>query len=56
MGFGNLPPAVMYGITGSVFMIPMILMCYVICCMRDDIVEPEERKKPASSSKREKLE
>jgi hypothetical protein len=59
MGFGHLPHAVMYGIAGSVFMIPILLMCYVICCMKDDI-EPEERpkqaQKPASSSKREKLE
>ncbi len=66
MGFPDVPKPIMYGIAGSIFMIPIVLMCYVICCMKDEPYEPpkrreekkqpEEKKKPTSQSKREKLE
>ena len=63
VGFGHLPHEVMYGIAGCVFLLPLVLMCYVICCMKDDVgneederKEQESSKKPASSSRREKLE
>lgn len=50
----------MYGIAGSIFATPIALMCYVICCMKDEVIEPtkpEEKKKPVSNpNKREKLE
>lgn len=56
-----MPHGVMYGIAASIFMLPIVLMCYVICCMKDDY-EYEDKsaaasapKKPASSSKREKI-
>ena len=57
IGFGELPHGVMYGIAGSIFMIPLTLMCYVICCMKDEVIDIEEpKKKPASINKREKIE
>ena len=42
IGFGDIPHPVMYAIAASIFMLPLILMCYVICCMKDDYVD--ERK------------
>jgi protein disulfide-isomerase-like protein len=67
IGFGTLPRPVMYGIAGSIFALPVVLMCYVICCMKDEVIEiPIKKKdsvaqqpgsqKPASKTQREKLE
>ncbi len=67
IGFGTLPPPVMYGIAASIFALPVVLMCYVICCMKDEVIEiPIKKKdfiaqqpgsqKPASKTQREKLE
>lgn len=64
IGFGNIPHPVMYAIASSIFLLPLILMCYVLCCMKDDYVDErrpqqqvhaEAAKKPASS-RRDKLE
>eukprot|EP00347_Sterkiella_histriomuscorum_P015957 403355043 len=63
IGFGHLPHGVMYGIAASAFIIPIILMCWVICCMKDDYVDAEEKqqeqqqqqRKPVSA-RREKIE
>ena len=41
IGFGELPKGVMYGIAGSVFAIPIALMCYVICFMKDEVYEEQ---------------
>lgn len=64
LGFPDAPKPLMYGIAGSFFALPIALMCYVICFMKDEPYEPpkrkeeEEKKKPASASrsKSEKLE
>jgi hypothetical protein len=61
IGFGDLPKGVQYGIAGSLFALPIALMCYVICCMKDEVYEPVQPpttdKKPTSNTnKREKLE
>ena len=56
VGLGHLPHAVMYGIAGSFFLLPLVLMCYVICCMKEEEYEaPQPQKKPASRSEREKI-
>ena len=47
IGFGTLPLPVMYGIAGSIFALPIVLMCYVICFMKDEVIEiPIKKKKP----------
>ena len=61
-----MPHGVMYGIAASVFIIPIVLMCWVICCMKDDYVDVDEQqhidrkegenRKPASGVRREKIE
>ena len=60
VGFGDLPKGVMYSIAGGVFALPIVLMCYVVCCMKDEVYEPQKpaEKKPSSNtgSKREKIE
>jgi thiol-disulfide isomerase/thioredoxin len=43
VGFGTLPKGVMYGIAGSIFLLPLSLMCYVICCMKDEVYEPPSK-------------
>jgi hypothetical protein len=48
MGFKDLPKGVMYAIAASVFMIPIALMCYVICCMKDEGAYEPEPKAPAA--------
>ena len=66
IGFGTIPRPVMYGIAGSIFALPIVLMCYVICCMKDEVIDvpyPKvsvaggkgDAKKPASKQ-REKIE
>ena len=47
IGFGTLPPPVMYGIAGGIFALPIVLMAYVICCMKDEVIEVPYKKKPA---------
>ena len=67
IGFSTLPRPVMYGIAASIFALPVVLMCYVICCMKDEVIEiPIKKKdavaqqpasqKPPSKTQREKLE
>ena len=70
VGFGTLPVPVMYGIAGSIFALPIVLMAYVICCMKDEVIEipykkkeplsqvasPKSDKKPSSRREREKVE
>lgn len=49
LGFKDLPKPVMYLIASSIFLIPLSLMCYVICCMKDEnVYEPQG--KPAVSA------
>ncbi len=61
IGFGSLPRPVMYSIAGGIFSLPIILMMYVICCMKDEVIEIPIKKKDAAQAKpvskpREKLE
>ena len=51
IGFGTLPLPVMYGIAGGIFAMPIVLMCYVICCMNDEVIEiPVKKKQPVGEA------
>ena len=39
IGFPEVPKTVQYIIAGSIFSIPVVLMFYVICCMKDEVIE-----------------
>ena len=68
IGFGDIPKVAQYLIAASIFAIPLVLMCYVICCMKDEVIEPPKRsqtqpsseasskKQAGTTSKREKIE
>jgi hypothetical protein len=62
MGLDGVPKIAKVSIVGLLFMTPILLMCYVICFMKDDIIDRDDRrpiqesKKPGSKSKREKIE
>ena len=46
IGFPQVPKTVQYIIAGSIFSIPVVLMMYVICCMKDEVYQVPI-KKPA---------
>ena len=44
IGFPQVPKPIQYLIAGSIFSIPVVLMMYVICCMKDEVIEvPHKR-------------
>ncbi len=45
IGFQSIPVPIQYGIAGSIFAAPIVLMCYVICCMKDEVVEAPSAKR-----------
>lgn len=47
IGFPDVPKPIQYIIAGSIFSIPVVLMMYVICCMKDEVIQVP-LKKPAS--------
>ncbi len=48
IGFPQVPKYIQYTIAGSIFSIPVVLMMYVICCMKDEVYQVPI-KKPAFS-------
>lgn len=58
VGLGSLPRGAMYGIASMFFIIPIVLMCWVICCMKDDYSDVEESQQQVrqAASRRDKAE
>lgn len=57
-GFEALPKSLKVGLFASLFILPIIMMVYVLCFMKDgnEVVEEKKETKPSSRSKREKIE
>lgn len=47
IGFSNIPIPVQYGIAGTIFAAPVLLMCYVIFCMKDEVIDASPVKRAA---------
>lgn len=57
IGMQAVPTPLKVTVVASLFVLPIVFMCYVLCCMKDDVVEPEApNRKPGSNKNREKIE
>ena len=44
IGLDSIPKPAQYAIASSFFVVPILLLMYIICFMKDDIYDPEEYK------------